>query len=210
MQARVLRLSIAAAAAVAVAVPVDGKAPVERITISGGGLSERITVADKETLDLSNPWHGRIANWSADVSPPPVGRPVYDITLHARLRGPEIRGIYQLRYVKGEGGAPGAVYLPGRGEPWYTQNVSIIYREGHDGHWHVATSAWEAAIQRGSRSMMMSLEPSNNELQRTRPAASRWSLAAELSVGRTRSANEGPRDCGDRGRKRSHRRLWCA
>jgi hypothetical protein len=58
------------------------------------------------------------------------------------------KAIYQLRYVKGDRGAPGSVYLPGRGEAWYRQNVSIIYREGHDGHWHVATAAWEAAIRR--------------------------------------------------------------
>jgi hypothetical protein len=89
-----------------------------------------------------------LANWTADVSPPPDDRPVYEITLHARLRGSEVKPIYQLRYVKGDRGAPGSVYLPGRGEAWYRQNVSIIYREGHDGHWHVATAAWEAAIQR--------------------------------------------------------------
>jgi len=145
---QVLRVSIAAAAALALAVPIDAKAPLERITISGGGLAEPITVADQEILGLSNPWHGRIANWSADVAPPPDDRPVYEIRLHARLRGPEVKPIYQLRYVRGDRGAPGSVYLPGRGEAWYRQNVSIIYREGHDGHWHVANPAWEAAFLR--------------------------------------------------------------
>ena len=147
MQAQVLRVAIAAAV-LAVAAPGYAKTPLERITISGGGLAEPITVADPAALSLSNPWHGRIANWSADGAPPPDGRPVYEITLHARLRGPEVKPIYQFRYVKGEGRAPGSVYLPGRGEAWYRQNVSIIYREGHDGHWHVATPAWEAAIKK--------------------------------------------------------------
>jgi hypothetical protein len=147
MQTQVLRVAIAAAALVPAA-PSYAKAPLERITISGNGLAEPITVTDQAALSLSNPWHGRIANWSADVAPPPKGRPVYEITLHARLRGPEVKPIYQLRYAKADGGAPGSVYLPGRGEAWYRQNVSIIYREGHDGHWHVATPAWEAAIQK--------------------------------------------------------------
>jgi len=147
MHAQALRVSIVAAAALGLAVPLYAKAPLQRITISGGGLAEPVTVADQETLALSNPWHGRIANWSADVAPPPDDRPVYEITLHARLRGSEVKPIYQLRYVKGDRGAPGSVYLPGRGEAWYRQNVSIIYREGHDGHWHVATAAWEAAIR---------------------------------------------------------------
>lgn len=148
MHAQSLRVSIVAAAALGLAVPIYAKAPLHRITISGGGLAEPVAVADHETLALSNPWHGRIANWSADVTPPPDERPVYEITLHARLRGSEVKPIYQLRYVKGDRGAPGRVYLPGRGEAWYRQNVSIIYREGHDGHWHVATAAWEAAIRR--------------------------------------------------------------
>jgi hypothetical protein len=148
MQDQVLRVSIGAAAALALAVPIYAKAPLQRITISGGGLAEPIIVTDQEALALSNPWHGTIANWSADVAPPPDDRPAYEITLHARLRGPEVKPIYQLRYVKGDRGAPGSVYLPGRGEACYRQNVSIIYREGHDGHWHVATAAWEAAIQR--------------------------------------------------------------
>jgi hypothetical protein len=148
MQTKVLRVAVAAAAALPLAMPLYAKAPLERITISGGGLAEPITVADQETLRLSNPWFGRIATWSADVAPPPDNRQVYEITLFARFRGPEVKPIYQLRYVKGDGGTPGAVYLPGRGEAWYSQNVSIIYREGHDGHWHVATAAWEAAVLR--------------------------------------------------------------
>jgi len=84
----------------------------------------------------------------ADVAPPPDDRPVYEITRYARFRGPEAKPIYQLRYVKGNRGTPGAVYLPGRGEARYRQNVSIIYREGHDGHWHVAKPAWDAAVLR--------------------------------------------------------------
>jgi hypothetical protein len=148
MHAQALRVSIVAAAALGLAVPIYAKAPLQRITIAGGGLAEPVTVADQETLALSNPWHGRIANWSAAVAPAPYDRPVYEIKLHSRLRCSEFKPMYQLRYVKGDRGAPGSVYLPGRGEAWYRQNVSIIYREGHDGHWHVATAAWEAAIRR--------------------------------------------------------------
>lgn len=150
MQGQVLRASIGTIAALMLAVPIYAKAPLQRITISGGGLAEPITLTDPEALALSNPWHGAIAHWSADLTPPLEDRPAYEITLHARLRGPEVKPTYHLRYVKGDRGAPGSVYLPGRGEAGYPDNVSIIYREGHDGHWHVATAAWEAAIQRAS------------------------------------------------------------
>jgi hypothetical protein len=148
MGVRILRASIGAAATFMLAVPIYAKAPLDRVTISGGGLSEPITLVNQKVLALSNPWHGRIANWTTDVARPAGDGPVYEITLHARLRGAEVKPIYHLRYVKGDRGAPGSVYLPGRGEAWYRQNVSIIYREGHDGHWHVATAEWEAAIRR--------------------------------------------------------------
>src|SRR5438093_1551321 len=110
MQAQVVRVLGGAATILALAVPGYAKAPLERVSISGGGLAEVITVADQETLHLSNPWYGKIADWRTDVAPPPDDRPVYEITLHARIRGPEIKPIYQLRYVEGKGGAPGSVY----------------------------------------------------------------------------------------------------
>ena len=34
------------------------------------------------------------------------------------------------------------VYLPGRGEPGYRQNIGLIIREDHDGRWHRAAPAW--------------------------------------------------------------------
>lgn len=107
MRAQVLRLCIAGAAAFALAVPIQAKAPLERITITGGGLGAEVTLADPEILALSNPWRGRIANWTVDVAPPPDDRPIYEIALHARLRDPETKPIYHLRYAKGRRGRPG-------------------------------------------------------------------------------------------------------
>ena len=40
-------------------------------------------------------------------------------------------------------------------------------------------------------SALVGVRPPNDELQRTRPAASRWSLAAELSVRRTHELARG-------------------
>ena len=143
------RVAFMAAAVVTMAVPIDAKVPLDRIVVSGGGLPEPVTVTDAEALRLSNPWHGSIAEWTTDVVAPPADRPVYEVLLHARLRGSEGVGpIYQLRYVEGAGGQAGYVYIPGRGETGYAQNVSIVYREGHDGHWHTVLPEWEASMRR--------------------------------------------------------------
>jgi hypothetical protein len=65
MRAEIVRASLAACVALGVAVPTYAKAPLQRVMISGGGLAEPITVADQETLALSNPWHG-----SSPTGPP--------------------------------------------------------------------------------------------------------------------------------------------
>jgi hypothetical protein len=136
----------------AVATAAYAKAPLNHVTVSGGNITKPVTITDRDALRLSNPWHGNIADWKgAHVGSPPTDRSVYEITLHARMRGPEVRPIYQLRYIEGRHDQPGYVYLPGRGEPWYRQNVSIIYREGHDGHWHAAAPEWDAHIRRALR-----------------------------------------------------------
>jgi len=148
MNAHISRVILVLATSLAVAQPIYAKVRLDLISISGGDLTEPLSITEPLALDLSNPWHGTIADWKADVAAPTGDRPVYAVTLHARLRSPEVKPIYQLRYVEGKGGAPGFVYLPSRGEPGYRQNVSVIYREGHDGHWHLATPAWEARILR--------------------------------------------------------------
>jgi hypothetical protein len=148
MNAHTSRVFVVLATTLALAQPTYAKVRLDLIAISGGDLAAPLSITEQLALDLSNPWHGTIADWKADAPAPAGDRPVYDIALHARLRSPEVKPIYQLRYVQGKDGAPGLVYLPGRGEPGYRQNVSVIYREGHDGHWHLATPAWEARILR--------------------------------------------------------------
>ena len=132
----------------AVALPAYAKRPIERITIAGPGLAKPLEVTDRELLTLSNPWFGKFADWSRSIEGRPQATPVYEVTLYARLREAELTPIYQFRYAPGSSFQPGHVYLPGRGEPWYRQNVSVILRSGHDGRWHLAGPTWEAGIKR--------------------------------------------------------------
>jgi hypothetical protein len=129
------------------ALPVAAKAPLEKITISGPGLRTPLEITDEQTLRLANPWFGKFIEWSAPAVEARPGTAVYEVTLHARLRSSELRPIYQFRYAPGASGERGLVYLPGKGEPWHRQNVSVIIRDNHDGRWNPASSDWDARVK---------------------------------------------------------------
>lgn len=129
------------------ALPVAAKTRIQKITVSGPGLGTPAEIVDEQALRLSNPWYGGFIDWSAPAVEAPHGTVVYDVTLHARLRASELRPIYQFRYAPGASGQRGLVYLPGRGEPWYRQNVSMIIRVNRDGRWNLASPDWDARMK---------------------------------------------------------------
>jgi hypothetical protein len=136
-----------AAALVLVPFPLAAKAPLEKVTVTGPPLATPFELTDQETLRLSNPWYGKFIEWSAPPVEGPQGGVVYDVALHARLRGSELRPIYRFRYAPRGSGQRGLVYLPGRGEPWHRENVGIIIRANHDGRWNLADAQWDARLK---------------------------------------------------------------
>jgi hypothetical protein len=141
------RVVLAGSALVLVALPVAAKKPLEKITISGPGLGTPVEITDERTLRLANPWFGKFIDWSAPAVEARHDTPVYAVTLHACLGSSELRAIYQFRYAPGGNGERGLVYLPGKGEPWHRQNVSIIIRDKHDGRWNPASPNWDARMK---------------------------------------------------------------
>jgi hypothetical protein len=129
------------------ALPVAAKTRLEKITIAGPGLATPVEITDEQTLRLANPWFGTFVEWSAPAVATRDGTAVYDVTLYARLRSSELRPIYQFRYAPGANGQRGLVYLPGKGEPWHRQNLSIITRASHDGRWNPASPGWDARMK---------------------------------------------------------------
>ena len=129
------------------ALPVAAKTRLERITISGPGLGTPVEITDEQTLRLANPWFGRFIEWRAPAVEARHRTAIYDVVLHARLRSSELRPLYQFRYAPGAGGDRGLIYLPGKGEPWHRQNVSVIIRDNHDGRWNPASPAWDARMK---------------------------------------------------------------
>jgi hypothetical protein len=141
------RGGLAASLLLVAALPVAAKTRLDKVTISGPGLNTPVDITDEEILRLANPWFGKFIEWSAPAVDPHSGVAVYDVTLYARLRASELRPIYQFRYAPGTDGQRGLVYLPGKGEPWHHQNVSIITRDNHDGRWNPASSDWDARVK---------------------------------------------------------------
>ena len=148
-----LRLPILALGlALLVAAPAYAKLQIEKIVISGNGLKEPLEVRDGGLLALSNPYTGRFAQFSNSSSARFDGVPAYEVTLFARVKESpekpaELKPVYHFRYAPGENGRRGHVYLPGKGDPWFKENASIIFREGHDGHWHTAAARWESGMK---------------------------------------------------------------
>ena len=140
-------LGVALGGVLLFAPPVDAKKPLEKITISGERLSSPVEITDEPTLRLANPWFGTFIEWKAPAAERRADGATYDVTLHARLRSSDLRPIYRFRYAPGANGDRGLIYLPGRGEPWHRENVSIILRDGHDGRWSVASAEWDARMK---------------------------------------------------------------
>jgi len=127
------------------------KGPVDKIVIKGGGLAQAIEVKDRATLKGFDPWSGQVIDWSKDtVSEPHDIAHSYEVYFYMFWlpTDREMTLKYVIRYVPGSGGAPGYVYLPGKGGKWYSTNMGTIMRGDNDGKWHVATGAWSALLQR--------------------------------------------------------------
>jgi len=131
-----------------VAVPVDAKRPVEKITVTGDTLSSPVEITDEPTLRMANPWFGTFIDGNAPAAKQRDNHGViYEVTLHARLRSPNLGPIYRFHYAPGVEGERGLVYLPGSGEAWHRENLSIIIRDNHDGKWNPASSEWDTRMR---------------------------------------------------------------
>ena len=137
--------------------PGYGKGPSDLIVIlAGSGSSYEVT--DKQTLQQFSAWNGEFVDWSKGAVRAPL-----DLSNSCKVffyqkwpgrrssnydRG-ELKMIYTLSYVPpGHEGQPGYVYLPGKGEEFFANNISTIIREQDDGKWHQASAAWDALMNR--------------------------------------------------------------
>ena len=121
----------------------SAKAPTVKIIISGGGLTRPIEVTDQRILDISNVWSGQFLGGSKGTAKEAPRGLRYEVSFYVEIADDEVRKVYVLYYYP----KPGYIYLPGKGETWYSLNVGTIIRNGQDGKWNYASPAWEDLIR---------------------------------------------------------------
>jgi hypothetical protein len=132
----------------------------DKIIITGGGLLNQkecpIEITDSKVLKGFDPWRGQFIDWPAgDVAAPADQSRSYEVFFYMKWDGRrsnfdrgKLKMIYTVRYVPARDGAPGYIYLPGRGEEFHDNNSGTIWRKDDDGKWHRASAAWDAVMKR--------------------------------------------------------------
>jgi hypothetical protein len=139
----------------------------ERITITGAGQAVEITGEAAHFQFSFGPGPGNfrngvpmltgwiISDWLAEVQPPAVSLPQYEVVFHvtALKETPrEKNERYVVTYVYDSSTGRGYVRLPGRGEPnWDTNSRMISHGSQFEGHWFSATEGWTNAAEAALR-----------------------------------------------------------
>jgi len=127
---------------------VSAKSPSVKIIISGGGLTSSIEVTDPQILGISNVWTGQFLDRSRGTAKePPRGLRRYEVSFYIRVADNELKKKYVVYYYPNPATEPGYIYLPAKGETWYSLNVRAIIRDEQDGKWNYASPAWEDLIK---------------------------------------------------------------
>jgi hypothetical protein len=132
-----------------ISLPSFAKGATLKITIDNEHFTTPIEIVDTETLrnfqvfagagTSSNEPHSLIVDWTTGtVSPPPVNIERYRVSFYVE----HYASPYVVLYAYDPRHSQGYVYLPGREDPWYRSNVSIIIRRV-EGNWLPAWAVWE-------------------------------------------------------------------
>ena len=139
-----------------------GKGETYKIMIIGPAYAVEITDANALKDFRFGPGPGNTANGSPNWKPNswivedwvhPVPEPDRAFfrskaSFHIKPLNGEATRKYVVYYVYDSAAHQGYVYLPGRGEASYAENVSLMYRgDKFEGHWFRATPEWTAAAQ---------------------------------------------------------------
>jgi hypothetical protein len=130
-------------------VELSAKGETVRVTISGADLSAPIVIGDPEAVARFQVWAGPgtsgnepqalNVDWSRGAVDRPEGLLIYEVSF-ATTR--EDRGTYMVRYALDPSTNQGYVYLPGKTDKEYRDNVRLILRRV-EGQWFHAWSEWE-------------------------------------------------------------------
>lgn len=87
-----------------------------------------------------------VEDWKSPVPAPDPALPRLKASFHIQLSD-ETRE-YVIHYVYDSAARQGYVYLPGKGDASYAENIRLLHRgDDYDGHWFRATREWTAEVQ---------------------------------------------------------------
>lgn len=125
----------------------SAKAPTVKIIVSGGGLKSAVEITDTQLLALSNVWAGNFLDSARGLAEKaPKASETYEVSFYVKFRDEDVRKVYVVYYSPNPSTEQGTIYLPGRGETWYSLNAGTITRR-QDGKWNYASRAWEDLIK---------------------------------------------------------------
>ena len=123
-----------------------------RITIKGESLTQPIEISDAAVIRRFDIWtgpgttnrldEGLNVDWARPVADLPKGCQLFEVAFEvAFTTGPRLRR-YVVIYALDPSSHHGYVYIPGRDDPPYRDNVALILR-GTEGKWFRALGVWE-------------------------------------------------------------------
>ena len=170
MNAQVGRTAVLVATILVFSAPLDAIIQTTRITIEGGDLLRPIQIADSAITTQFGVWSGQgtsstpgrtgepsdgfMIEWrQGPITGRPTGLPRYKVDFYSmspdRGNATRPRGIeflsYSVYYELDEATGRGFVYLPGKTDPEWENNVFSIMRRV-EGNWFRPTAAWEQIV----------------------------------------------------------------
>ncbi len=130
-------------------VPLFAKGDTVRITIAGSAFAAPIVITDPAVLARFEVWsgsgtgsnqtNGLNIDWSRTVAELPKDLKLYIVSFVTTRSNPST---YTVRYAVDPATRQGYVYIPGKADPEYRDNVWLVYR-GIEGNWFHASKEWE-------------------------------------------------------------------
>jgi hypothetical protein len=131
-------------------IALEAKGTTVQLTLTGPGIAVPIEIVEPDVVAGSNVWEGRFLGAPLE-GVPRVKKPIYtmsfDVQAPERIRQP-VKTMYAVSIARDATTGELLLYLPGRGQPGYSLNVTAMLRDGQDGRWHRPSKAWASAIAR--------------------------------------------------------------